>query len=425
MGTGNLDIWDNVLADETWRSVAPIPPSAGFGTTHLGGALNMDMPIMAMPFDIADSSYYKDWNTKRGGWAMLVPNCFLSEASFHTCYTPSWTQGDVLGEYVNPAGMEMVVVDLGGYDRCKHVESRDVRFAIGPEERAIGSEGGHGYGWQKRQHNFKEIVPLPNLATGKHDDVEHMENNEVAQAEQDYKSSGESDLGAPLPKGRSRHPIQDFEVPSDVECEDGMQDSTTRRIFLKVSSSLPEYMLCNNIDEGCIADFDTDDNNVEQSDIDIDSSDREWFPDYRDCVYTSDDEFDVDIVDDDGRASEDFLHWAMQPDAFKATPLGSEQLTQHYRKSSWNSDSIDFLGSRNNFTGPTPGFKNTNPDVVPRPKIVFDLYWHDEMLVKIVDETNEYAKIILPRKNPVDLNEVPQSKGGTSWEDITITELRS
>ena len=75
----------------------------------------------------------------------MVPNRFPSEASFHTNYTPSWTQGDVLGEYVNPAGMEMVVIDLGRYDRCKHMESMDVRFAIGPKERAIGSEGSHDY----------------------------------------------------------------------------------------------------------------------------------------------------------------------------------------------------------------------------------------------------------------------------------------
>ena len=100
-------------------------------------------------------------------------------------------------------------------------------------------------------------------------------------------------------------------MPSDVEYEDGIQDSTARKTFPKVNSSLPNYMLYNNIEEGHVADFNTNDNNVEQSNIDIDSSDREWFPDYRDYVNTSDNEFDIDIVNDDGRMREDFLHWAM------------------------------------------------------------------------------------------------------------------
>jgi hypothetical protein len=63
----NLDIWDNVLGDESWRSVAPIPSCTGFEGIHPRGALNMEMPIMPMLFDVVDSSHYKDWNTKQGG----------------------------------------------------------------------------------------------------------------------------------------------------------------------------------------------------------------------------------------------------------------------------------------------------------------------------------------------------------------------
>jgi hypothetical protein len=53
----------------------------------------------------------------------MVPNCFLLEASFHTSYTPSW---NVLGEFVSLGGTKMIVVDLNGYDRCRHMESKDV-----------------------------------------------------------------------------------------------------------------------------------------------------------------------------------------------------------------------------------------------------------------------------------------------------------
>ena len=39
----------------------------------------------------------------------------------------------------------MVVVDLGGYDSTKNMETKDVRMATRPNEQAMGNEGNHGY----------------------------------------------------------------------------------------------------------------------------------------------------------------------------------------------------------------------------------------------------------------------------------------
>ena len=101
---------------------------------------------------------YVQWSSMRAGWAVLVPNRFLSESSFHTGDTPTWTQGDVIGEGVHAAtGKRMVLCDLGGYDRECHLNEEDCRVADGPQVRAYGSEGGHGYGWWKRQHCFSPV----------------------------------------------------------------------------------------------------------------------------------------------------------------------------------------------------------------------------------------------------------------------------
>ncbi|KAG0594724.1 hypothetical protein M758_UG103300 [Ceratodon purpureus] len=63
-------------------------------------------------------------------------------------------------------GRKMIVVDLGGYNIERHMEDNDVRVATGPHVRAVGSVGGHGYGWKKRQHNFSlpASVAAPRLA---------------------------------------------------------------------------------------------------------------------------------------------------------------------------------------------------------------------------------------------------------------------
>ena len=170
----------------------------GFEATHLGGTLPgaVACPMLEMSGHL--EGLYTDWSVSRAGWAVLVPNRFLSESSFHTGYTPSWTQGDVIGEGVNlGTGRKMILVDLGGCDKERHMEKKDVRVARGSEKRAIGSEGGHGYGWKHQQHCL-----------------------------------GSNAVVAPLGDGNM-----------NVEEPDGTQDSTARTTFPKVSSSLPEYML--------------------------------------------------------------------------------------------------------------------------------------------------------------------------------------
>ena len=98
---------------------------------------------------------YVQWSSRRTRWAVLASNRFLSEASFHTGDTPSWTQGDVIGEGVHAAtGERMVLCNLGGYDTECHLNIENVRVADGPTVRAYGSEGGHRYGWWKRKPNF-------------------------------------------------------------------------------------------------------------------------------------------------------------------------------------------------------------------------------------------------------------------------------
>jgi hypothetical protein len=108
-----------------------------------------------------------------------------------------------------------------------------------------------------------------------------MENNEDAKAKQDYQSSGDSNFGTLLMKGRFQRSIQDYEVPSNVKYEDGTQDSTSRKIFLKASSSMANYMVSNNIEDVCLANLDIVDDNINQSDVDIDSFNREWILNYR------------------------------------------------------------------------------------------------------------------------------------------------
>jgi hypothetical protein len=155
METCNVNLWESVFRDDAWRTSTPISKRAGFGATHPGGALERpvihEVGIMPARFQ----GTYVEWSCRRAGWAVLVPNRFLTEASFHTGDTPSWTQGDVIGEGVHAAtGKRMVLCNLGGYDTECHLNEESVRVADGPMVRAFGSEGGHGYGWWKRQHCF-------------------------------------------------------------------------------------------------------------------------------------------------------------------------------------------------------------------------------------------------------------------------------
>ena len=162
MDTINIDLWESVFRDDAWRTAAPILKHTGFGATHPGGSLERPVLLEAGVMPDRFQGTYVQWSCKRAGWVVLVPNRFLSELSFHTGDTPSWTQGEVIGEGVHAAnGKRMVLCDLGGSDMECHLNEESVRVADGPHVRAYGSEGGHGYGWWKRQHCFS---PAPDSA---------------------------------------------------------------------------------------------------------------------------------------------------------------------------------------------------------------------------------------------------------------------
>ena len=165
-------------------------------------------------------------------------------------------------------------------------------------------------------------------------------------------------------------PIRDYDVPSDVEGPDGTQDSMAHMTFPKVSSSLPEYMLyIENISLNEDAGEET-----EGIPGDPDSNDREWIPEFHDTLESGDSDFEEDDVDDPRGSKDGLDSWCMQPEAFTPVHLTMEQLAEYYRKSSWNSASVDFVKSRDDFTGPTPGLKGPTVCGVSRPKRVFNLY---------------------------------------------------
>lgn len=117
-------------------------------------------------------------------------------------------------------------------------------MALGPDVGAAGSEGGHGYGWWKRQHCFTLSAPTAHvlsrgvgfegIITGECEWGDWSEEG-LRRTEHMGENVG-SNPEAPVPPG---NPIRDYNVPSDVEGVDGTQDSTMRMTFPKVSTSLP------------------------------------------------------------------------------------------------------------------------------------------------------------------------------------------
>ena len=197
MDTLNVDLWDSCFRWDKWRSQGPIEQAPTFENTHpvVTLPLTVACPLLEMPVHL--EGLYTDWSVARAGWAVLVPNRFLSASSFHTGCTPSWTHGDVIGEGVNlGTGRKMILVNLGWCDKEIHMEENDVRVAGGPEERAIGSEGGHGYGWLHQQLCQGSNAVVASLADGN----------------------------------------------MNVDEPGGTQESTARTPFPNVSSYLPDYM---------------------------------------------------------------------------------------------------------------------------------------------------------------------------------------
>jgi hypothetical protein len=130
-----------------------------------------------------------------------------------------------------------------------------------------------------------------------------------------------------------------------------------------VSTELPAYLFCGDAQGNTT---DCDDAEQDFPYVADNSSDKEWFPDFNGCVESSYDDFNVDIVGSPTKSDNGFSHWCMQPEVFKAGPLDVDQLAMYYRRSSWTLDSVDFVGTRDTFTGPATSFKLSDHTRVPR-----------------------------------------------------------
>ena len=344
MDTINLNLWESVFRDDAWRTLAPISRHTGFGATHPGGSLERPVLVGVGVMPARFEGTYIHWSSRRAGWAVLVPNRFLSEHSFHTGDTPSWTQGDVLGEGVHAAtGKRMVLCDLGGYDTECHMIEENVRVADGPQVRAYGSEGGHGYGWWKRQHCFSPVPDSVGVLGGA---VAGLSASGLSGGNASGVGSGtgpgltecvaENIHAQVIPDRAGGCPIADYDAPSDTEGFDGTQDSTARDTFPQVSLGLPEYLLCSNISVHSAG-------SEETGNLSADSSGSEWLLEYCDTIESSDSDFEVDNLDGGEHPSPGLEQWCMSPESFTPVHMEVDQLAEYYRKESWNSSSVDFV----------------------------------------------------------------------------------
>ena len=208
-------------------------------------------------------------------------------------------------------------------------------------------------------------------------------------------------------------PIADYDAPSETEGIDGTHDLTARDTFPQVSIGLPDYMQCSNASVPSTV-------GVEVGMMLDDSSGEEWLPEWFDTIESSDSNFDVDNLDEREPSASGLERWCMSPESFTPVPMDTAQLAEYYREEFWNSASVDFVRSRDNFTGPIPGLKSRGPGGVPLPQTVFDLYWTDAVVDRIVLETNRYAREVLPCME----NEQPRTKGGPSWKDVDRSDIR-
>ena len=344
MDTLNVNLWDSVFRDDAWRTSAPISKHTGFGATHPGGSLEKPLLIEVGIMPVRFLGTYVNWSWERSGWAVLVPNRFLSASSFHTGDTPTWTQGDVVGEGVHAAtGKRMVLCDLGGYDREVHLNEEDCRVADGLGVRAYGSEGGHGYGWWKRKHAFSPVPDSGGVYVGA--DARQSGSGIMGEAASVVGSGNGPGLTEQLAENLNvdaiseqggRHPIADYDAPSETEGVDGTQDSTARDTFPQVSIGLPAYMHCSNAPVSSTS-------GVEKGMNCSDSSGEEWLREWQDTIESSDSDFDVNNLDESEPPCPGLERWCMSPKSFTLVPMDSAQLAEYYREESWNSASVDFV----------------------------------------------------------------------------------
>ena len=342
-----------------------------------------------------------DWDVARAGWPVLIPNRFISEYSFHTGDTPSWTWGDVVAEYEDvETKRAMVVVEVGGSLGSMHFPACDVRMAKGKDMRAQGSEGGHGYGWAKRRQNLG-AQGVNRAGQGSGAGVGNGVGGD---------SEGMADNGSARERWATR-PVEEYVMPEVVEAAEGTQDSTARTVFPQVSKTLPEYMLWDEND-GFMGDCGA----AQQCEAAV-SSGEEWIPAFEDDL-GSDEDFPADYVPARPPQSRDFLEWCQSAGSFLPGHMELHQLQAWYRAESWNEDKVSLLGSRDNFCGPQPGYRRGG-EGVPGVTEVFDLYWTPETLRRIVVETNRYAR------EGSGIASDSRTKGGPRWKDVTVSELRA
>lgn len=214
----------------------------------------------------------------------------------------------------------MVVCNLGGPDRERHIDEENVRVALGPDTCAIGSEAGHGYGWNTTKHCFalasRFPMPEPEIVLEDGDDAIRSGDTEV------MAENSDGQLQAPSAEG---DPIDDYEVPHNVDGVGGSQDSTARTTFSKVSYAFPAYILSGGIESDT-----SEEDALERHDDDAESSDRNWIPEYIDTVESSDDDFDIDIVDESMYSKEGLGDWCMTHESFAPVSMDMDQLAQHY-----------------------------------------------------------------------------------------------
>ena len=79
MDTCNVNLWESVFRDDAWRTSAPISRHTGFGATHPGGSLERPVFLGVGVMPERFQGTYVQWSFERFGWAVLVPNRFLSE----------------------------------------------------------------------------------------------------------------------------------------------------------------------------------------------------------------------------------------------------------------------------------------------------------------------------------------------------------
>ena len=337
--TMNLEFDEHVFEEPDWTATTPLGVRRFEGRAVHGSVREVAREEIPGP---------GNWNVQHAGWAVLIPNRFLSEYSFHTGQTPSWTQGDVVAEYEDAVtARKMVICDVGGFREPLHFPACDVRMALGPGVRAQGSKGGMGYGWSKRKKNLGAGAIF-----ARHQGQGSGGGNGSG-VQGGTEGAGENGT---VPGRFGSRPIREYSEPSYVEGADGTQDSTAQTVFPQVSTTLPEYM---EQDVGGVMGDDGAAALPCEAEI---SSGEEWIPEHEDVLSSSEGELDreehcYDLVSPRSHCPLDIDGLCHSLHSFRPPHLDMGQLHAFYRVESWHADTVSLLGSRDNFCGPTPGYR--------------------------------------------------------------------